>query len=170
MLFRSYLVRRLEEGASSENFMSAVFDLDSDPELFEREKHRFLASLEQMDTEIPVPSRGQDRSRHLDGDTPAPVDGFANTPDTDPSLPGNRAWARQILEAIPGSTLGTETVDAHRVTTADGAEDAIARAEEAGKAWRKLSGEQRAEALDSVGRALHAARGRLLEEIGRAHV
>ncbi|XNY99680.1 bifunctional proline dehydrogenase/L-glutamate gamma-semialdehyde dehydrogenase [Micrococcus luteus] len=159
----SYLVRRLEEGASSENFMSAVFDLDSDPELFEREKHRFLASLEQMDTEIPEPSRGQDRSRHLDGDTPAPVDGFANTPDTDPSLPGNRAWARRIIEAIPGSTLGTEAVDAHRVTTASGAEDAIARAEKAGKTWRRLTGEQRAEALDSVGRALHAARGRLLE-------
>ena len=36
----SYLVRRLEEGASPENFMSAVFELD-DPELFNREAERF---------------------------------------------------------------------------------------------------------------------------------
>src|SRR5690625_5765471 len=43
-LFRSvaisYLVRRLEEGSSQENFMSAVFELD-DPAVFEREAERF---------------------------------------------------------------------------------------------------------------------------------
>src|SRR5690625_7207913 len=32
----SYRVRRLEENASSENFMSAAFELDSSPELFAR--------------------------------------------------------------------------------------------------------------------------------------
>src|SRR5690606_17668665 len=36
----AYLVRRLEEGASSENFMSAVFELDRDERLFEREASR----------------------------------------------------------------------------------------------------------------------------------
>ncbi|MBN9196055.1 MAG: proline dehydrogenase family protein, partial [Microbacterium sp.] len=41
----SYLVRRLEENASEENFLSAAFDLHDDPALFERERERFVASL-----------------------------------------------------------------------------------------------------------------------------
>lgn len=159
----SYLVRRLEEGASHENFMSAVFDLDEDPDLFDREEARFRASLAGLDAAVPTPSRTQDRSAGADGDTPAPVDGFANTPDTDPALPGNRAWARRILDAVPGSTLGEETVAAHRIATAEQAHAAADAAERAGAAWGRLSGEERADALDAVGRALHAERGRLLE-------
>ena len=42
----SYLVRRLEENASSENFLSAAFELADDPAMFERERDRFLASLD----------------------------------------------------------------------------------------------------------------------------
>lgn len=59
----SYLVRRLEENASDENFLSAAFDLDTDPELFERERDRFLASI-QRSTEAGLrigPRRGQNR-------------------------------------------------------------------------------------------------------------
>lgn len=159
----SYLVRRLEEGASHENFMSAVFDLDTDQALFAREEERFRASLRHLDSAVPRPARGQDRSRGVDGDAPAPVDGFANTPDTDPSLPGNRAWAAGILQAVPGSALGEEAVRAHRVTTAGGARAAIAATEGPGARWGALSGHERADALDAVGRALHAGRARLLE-------
>ena len=42
----SYLVRRLEENASSENFLSAAFELADDPAMFERERDRFLASID----------------------------------------------------------------------------------------------------------------------------
>lgn len=41
----SYLVRRLEEGASPENFMSSVWDLAHRPDLFDREERRFRQSL-----------------------------------------------------------------------------------------------------------------------------
>ncbi|MFF5624244.1 proline dehydrogenase family protein [Microbacterium sp. NPDC012755] len=41
----SYLVRRLEENASSDNFLSAAFRLDEDPALFDRERDRFLDAL-----------------------------------------------------------------------------------------------------------------------------
>ncbi|WP_026851850.1 bifunctional proline dehydrogenase/L-glutamate gamma-semialdehyde dehydrogenase [Glaciibacter superstes] len=61
----SYLIRRLEENASQENFMSAVFELTSSPALFAREKQRFLASLEALDSSsitVPAPNRTQDRS------------------------------------------------------------------------------------------------------------
>uniref|UniRef100_UPI00260665BC bifunctional proline dehydrogenase/L-glutamate gamma-semialdehyde dehydrogenase n=1 Tax=uncultured Microbacterium sp. TaxID=191216 RepID=UPI00260665BC len=50
----SYLVRRLEENASSSNFLSAAFDLGTDPSLFERERLRFVDSV----------SRARDRSLH----------------------------------------------------------------------------------------------------------
>ncbi|MEV8232492.1 bifunctional proline dehydrogenase/L-glutamate gamma-semialdehyde dehydrogenase [Micrococcus luteus] len=159
----SYLVRRLEEGASPENFMSAVFDLDADADLFAREEERFRASLRHLDAAVPRPNRIQDRSRGEDGPTPAPVDGFANTPDTDPALPGNREWARRILAAVPGSDLGTDTVRAHRATTADDARAAIAATAYPGARWGALTGHERADALDAVGRALHAGRARLLE-------
>jgi len=41
----SYLVRRLEENAAPDNFMSGVFDLASDATVFAREEGRFLAAL-----------------------------------------------------------------------------------------------------------------------------
>ena len=64
---------------------------------FTPEEERFRASLRHLDAAVPRPNRVQDRSRGEDGPTPAPVDGFANTPDTDPALPGNRD-AQAILE------------------------------------------------------------------------
>ncbi|MGH3580434.1 MAG: proline dehydrogenase family protein, partial [Mycobacterium sp.] len=57
----AYLVRRLEEGASQQNFMSAVFELHSDSALFERERDRFLASVVDLDDTVPPPNRRQDR-------------------------------------------------------------------------------------------------------------
>ena len=57
----AYLIRRLEEGASQENFMSAVFELEKDEALFEREKQRFLDSLAALTDEVPAPNRAQDR-------------------------------------------------------------------------------------------------------------
>ncbi len=62
----SYLVRRLEENASSENFLSAAFDLHTDPGLFARERDRFLASIERAaDPALPAgPNRTQDRTQN----------------------------------------------------------------------------------------------------------
>jgi RHH-type proline utilization regulon transcriptional repressor/proline dehydrogenase/delta 1-pyrroline-5-carboxylate dehydrogenase len=105
----AYLIRRLEEGASQENFMSAVFELSENGGLFEREKQRFLSSVKELDDEVPPPNRLQNRS------LPAelmPRTGFHNTPDTDPSLPANRDWGRAILERVPASTLGNASVEA----------------------------------------------------------
>jgi RHH-type proline utilization regulon transcriptional repressor/proline dehydrogenase/delta 1-pyrroline-5-carboxylate dehydrogenase len=65
----SYLIRRLEENASQDNFMSAVFELASNPALFERERQRFLASVADLEADqgprglAPLPNRRQDRVR-----------------------------------------------------------------------------------------------------------
>ncbi|WP_448655559.1 proline dehydrogenase family protein [Microbacterium lacticum] len=68
----SYLVRRLEENASSENFLSAAFDLAVDPAMFARERDRFVASLERAsDDTLPAsPRRRQDRAAEA-GEEPA---------------------------------------------------------------------------------------------------
>lgn len=58
----SYLIRRLEENSSPENFLSAAFRLD-DEEVLQREFGRFRASLEALDDSIPAPNRTQDRLR-----------------------------------------------------------------------------------------------------------
>ncbi|MGQ1796216.1 bifunctional proline dehydrogenase/L-glutamate gamma-semialdehyde dehydrogenase [Kocuria oceani] len=156
----AYLIRRLEEGASQENFMSAVFELSANEELFEREKNRFLASLAALDDTVPLPHRVQDRRLP---ELPAPTDGFANTPDTDPAVAANRDWGRAILDRVPGSTAGTATVAAAALQTEEQLDRIIDAALEAGRGWAALTGAQRAEVLHRAGEALAARRAELLE-------
>ncbi|WP_353808337.1 proline dehydrogenase family protein [Agromyces sp. SYSU T00194] len=87
----AYLVRRLEENASSENFMSAVFDLASNRSLFERERDRFLRSLAALDQTVPQPNRTQDRHTEWERMSAPPasvptVGGEADAPEQDASL------------------------------------------------------------------------------------
>ena len=63
----SYLVRRLEENASSENFMSGLFELAKNEAVFRREEDRFRASLAALDSEVPPSRRVQDRTHPLAG-------------------------------------------------------------------------------------------------------
>ncbi|MHC6592073.1 proline dehydrogenase family protein [Arthrobacter sp. C152] len=156
----AYLIRRLEEGASQDNFMSAVFELSENEGLFEREKQRFLASLEALDNTVPLPNRRQNRSLPP---APMPHPGFDNTPDTDPSLPANRDWGRAILDRVPGSTLGNDSVEAAFINDEATLNKAIETAVEKGKAWGELSGNERAEILHRAGDILEARRADLLE-------
>lgn len=156
----AYLIRRLEEGASQDNFMSAVFELSDNEVLFEREKQRFLASLDTLDDTVPPANRQQDRSA---APAPMPRDGFDNTPDTDPSLPANRTWGRSILARVEGSTLGNAAVQAATITDEAALNTVIGTAVEKGKAWGALSGAERAEILHRAGDVLEARRADLLE-------
>ncbi len=156
----AYLIRRLEEGASRENFMSAVFDLHESDELFEREKNRFLASLRDVDERVPEPNRNQDR-RHED---PEPVgSGFTNTPDSDPAIPANLAWGREILARVPHSRAGVDLVAATTLESAEEVEQALTRATTEGAAWGRLSGAERAAYLRAAAVELERRRGTLLE-------
>ena len=159
----AYLIRRLEEGASQENFMSAVFDLDADPALFEREKERFLASVRSMPTEVPGTNRVQDRTAPA---APGLTDGFLNAPDTDPSLAANRAWGDAIRARMKESELGNATVEANTLSTPEQVDTAIATAVAAGEAWRALGAEGRAAILHKAGDVLEARRADLLEVMG----
>ncbi|MBW9207123.1 bifunctional proline dehydrogenase/L-glutamate gamma-semialdehyde dehydrogenase [Mumia sp. zg.B17] len=156
----AYLVRRLEEGASQENFMSAVFDLDSDERLFARERARFLASLRALDATVPEPNRRQDRRTDS---VPVPPAGFENTPDTDPALPGNRKWARDILDRATTTTRGEDLVRDHTVTSPEALESIVAAAVGAQPAWSSLGGDGRAEVLRQAAAELERRRADLVE-------
>ena len=99
----SYLVRRLEENASSENFMSGIFELEPGNEIFVREENRFRSSVDTLEETIeehgetpPGPNHTQNRGAeevaqptdYTDAELPA----FANEPDTDPTLAANQQW------------------------------------------------------------------------------
>ena len=156
----AYLIRRLEEGASQDNFMSAVFELSENEALFEREKGRFLASLADLDTSVPPSNRVQNRNAVPVPDTTA---GFANTPDTDPALAPNRAWGAGILARVPTSTLGAGLVVATTVTELDELNRIVDTAVEHGAAWGALPAAERAAILHRAGDLLNARRAELLE-------
>jgi RHH-type proline utilization regulon transcriptional repressor/proline dehydrogenase/delta 1-pyrroline-5-carboxylate dehydrogenase len=159
----AYLIRRLEEGASSENFMSAVFDLGAHETLFARERDRFLASLADMPVGVPGSHRVQDRTV---GAAPAPRESFRNTPDSDPAIAANRAWAGAIVARMATSRLGADTIAAHTITDESVLDERIRRAADASAAWRELGADARADILHRAGDAIEARRAELIEVMG----
>lgn len=160
----SYLVRRLEENASSENFLSGVFELAESATVFDREANRFLSSIEIMDAEVPRSHRTQNRAIPV---TPVPVDTaprpFGNEPDTDPSIAANREWGRQILARVPQSRLGMDTIAVASISDGATLQSVISRTAAAGANWGERRADTRATVLHSAGEALAAARADLIE-------
>ncbi|WP_433029070.1 proline dehydrogenase family protein [Actinomycetospora sp. CA-053990] len=148
----SYLVRRLEENASPENYLYALFS-DAGPASY---TDRFRASVRDRDA---VPARPR-RSAHV-SDSGRPGDPnhsraehFVNEPDTDPSLAANRAWALRAIAAPGPGVREPELTD-------PGAVDAVVdRASTS--SWGLRTGSERATILREAARALAAARGDLL--------
>ncbi|MFP7834361.1 bifunctional proline dehydrogenase/L-glutamate gamma-semialdehyde dehydrogenase [Marisediminicola sp. LYQ134] len=155
----SYLVRRLEENASTENFMSGVFELRTSPEIFDREAERFLESLTRLEPSVPASHRVQNRAHPA---APAP-ESFANTADTDPAVAANRAWAARILSRVPGSRLGADVVESARIDDSTSLETIIRSTAAAGSAWGERRGETRARVLRAAADGLEDARADLIE-------
>lgn len=159
----AYLVRRLEEGASHDNFMSAVYQLHGNKSLFHRERDRFAASLAALDDAVPQPNRRQDR-RTDDPSQAANVPGvFENVADTDPALPGNRLWGAAITERIATSRIGVDLVGTHLIGDVAELETLVDGAVAASAHWASRSGAERAAVLRRVAAQLQAQRGALLE-------
>ena len=174
----SYLVRRLEENAAPENFMSGVFDIATNEDVFARERDRFLAALSDVDPHapVPVPNRSQNRLAERDRGVPGEQGSlderarrpFSSEADSDPALAANRQWARDIAEAIPASTRGEEAVrqGAQALATREAIDALIDASATAAHAWQALAPEERAAALHRVGDVLAAHRGELIEVAG----
>jgi RHH-type proline utilization regulon transcriptional repressor/proline dehydrogenase/delta 1-pyrroline-5-carboxylate dehydrogenase len=159
----AYLIRRLEEGATSDNYLSAAFALDSDPALFERERQRFLSSVADIPDHMPEAARTQNRwlpaERTESGQ-------FANTPDTDPSRRLNQQWAEAIRGRMTDSELGLEVCAAGQVDSAEQLDEVLDTARSAGERWRSLPAAERAETLCRAADLLESRRADLLEVMG----
>ncbi|WP_100814734.1 proline dehydrogenase family protein [Microbacterium lacus] len=91
----SYLVRRLEESASSENFLSAAFDLHHDPALWQRERARFGSSIARAsEASLPTGPRRRPRADLVTREPSVPGD-----VDLDETLPAIRRPAPAEPEA-----------------------------------------------------------------------
>jgi len=158
----SYLIRRLEENASSENFMSALFELAGNESFFAREQQRFTASVEALTLDVPPSNRDQNRTEL----EVYPVDDLAdfdNEPDTDNAIAANRAWGLRILERSATSQLGNETIRAARIDDLSTLLSKVGATVHAAEGWRALPTATRARTLHDAGDVLSAFRGRLIE-------
>ena len=148
----SYLVRRLEENAAKQNFIHSMFSPDD--EAMAGEEQRFRQAVIDAETISGEPRRQQ--NRQSDKGRQAPTDVFNNEPDTDPSLELNRQWALEALANHPGEIQAAEVADPEEVNRA------TAAARKAAGDWARLSGDRRAEVLESVADELADSRGKLL--------
>jgi RHH-type transcriptional regulator, proline utilization regulon repressor / proline dehydrogenase / delta 1-pyrroline-5-carboxylate dehydrogenase len=155
----SYLVRRLEEVASPDNFLRSFLAMTEDPSLFDAEVGRFRAAVAAR-YDVPVGPRRQQDRRDPTADVSAvrtrDAEAFLNEPDTDPALGANREWARSVADApatAPRAAVVTDTAEVDRV---------VAAAAAAGERWREVPARERREALRRVADALAARRGELV--------
>jgi RHH-type proline utilization regulon transcriptional repressor/proline dehydrogenase/delta 1-pyrroline-5-carboxylate dehydrogenase len=102
----AYLVRRLDENTSPENFLHDLFGMRPGDAAWGRQRERFLNACAAMHSTHAGPHRIQDRPSE---ERPAlPLDHpFHNEADTDWSLPGNVSWIRDWvkLRRLEGATF-----------------------------------------------------------------
>ncbi|MGN8050441.1 proline dehydrogenase family protein [Curtobacterium sp. 22159] len=159
----AYLARRLQESASPENFIASAADIDHDESVFERERGRWLASVEALDAPDPVPSINRTQDRRLPLGEPVHREGFENVPDTDPAIAANRSWALDVLRRVPRSQLGAQTIRGAKVADRSKLERIIARTAQAGVNWGRQDPSDRAELLDLIAHELETRRADLIE-------
>jgi RHH-type proline utilization regulon transcriptional repressor/proline dehydrogenase/delta 1-pyrroline-5-carboxylate dehydrogenase len=96
----AYLIRRLDENTSAENFLRYAPRLEVRTGEWEFLKKQFLASFSFQDRVSSQSHRTQNRMEESFSGKKEPLfrGEFRNEPDTDWSLPVNRKWAKAILQ------------------------------------------------------------------------
>ncbi len=94
----AYLIRRLDENTSPENFLRYSPDLEVDSSEWKYLKETFLDSCWKQEEAQNVPNRIQDRNNECFDQEVSTYyrNSFVNEPDTDWSLAANRKWAESI--------------------------------------------------------------------------
>lgn len=104
----AYLVRRLDENTSEENFLHDLFGMKVGSASWKKQKQMFLTACRRRDEVSTVPNRTQDRNQEnpqLDLES-----GFENEPDTDWSLRHNVRWILQEIEGMKSRSIATVPV------------------------------------------------------------
>ncbi|QRV01510.1 proline dehydrogenase family protein [Arcanobacterium phocisimile] len=178
----SYLVRRLEESAASDNFMSGVFDFPHNNHVFDRECGRYVTALlgafpeisgdlrQVLPTdnigEVPELSFGPRRQQNRLLDDVELVTTFHNVADSDPSLLANVSWANQIFARMAKTELGLQLANQAQVTTPKEVDENITIARQASSSWAALSAHERAMILRKAGQIIGQRRADFIEVAG----
>jgi RHH-type transcriptional regulator, proline utilization regulon repressor / proline dehydrogenase / delta 1-pyrroline-5-carboxylate dehydrogenase len=160
----AYLARRLDENTTPDGFLRHVFEMEPGGQMWEEQVEHFARSVGARAAVATMAFQTMDRTRSvLRPASPGGGDGaFHNEPDTDLTVPANRAWARGalVLGRNP-PTPATET-DVDR---------ALGRAGEAQKAWGTASARERRRLLEVAAEILAAGRaqaiGVMAQETGK---
>lgn len=187
----AYLVRRLDENTSEENFLHDLFGMTPGSKTWEIQKKKFLKSCQEKDSVKYGPNRTQNRA----ADPIKPThyrDAFANERDTDWSLRHNADWINDLV-ATEKEKSGEEiplVVDGKEVTTNlwgvgrdpsrhnevsykfayadfDQIEQVLTTAATAGPAWAARSVQERAEVMHQVALELSNIRGEAIAAMVR---
>lgn len=184
----AYLIRRLDENTTPENFLRHSFGLAPGTDAWREQEAAYRRAWAEADAAPLGPRRRQDRSRevHAPLDAAAP---FRNAPDTDWSLPQNRRWieaalarreaaaevlvpcvvgGREVFESPGGEGVGEDPSRPgralYRVVKADVAlvGEAVGAAVVAAARWGATSSRERAAVLGRCAAGLARARGDLI--------
>jgi RHH-type proline utilization regulon transcriptional repressor/proline dehydrogenase/delta 1-pyrroline-5-carboxylate dehydrogenase len=177
----AYLVRRLDENTSEENFLRHSFSMGPGDSSFQAERERFVLAARAANEVSDTPRRTQDRSQFS---ALARRPAFDNEPDTDFSRAENRAWLRAALEGAKRShgtlvsRVGGQKLEGrpragfdpsrpgvvpYEVAVLDrqGVLKAVEVAHGRAAAWASVPPERREELVLGVADALRRARGEL---------
>lgn len=187
----AYLVRRLDENTSEENFLHDLFGMTPGSRSWEAQKKRFLKACQEKDEVKYGPNRTQNRAT----DPVQPThyrDAFSNERDTDWSLRQNAEWINGLIAAEKEKS-GEEiplVVNGEEVTTNlwgvgrdpsrhnevsykfayadfDQIERALDTADKARSSWASKSVSERAEILHQAAQELSRIRGEAIAAMVR---
>jgi RHH-type transcriptional regulator, proline utilization regulon repressor / proline dehydrogenase / delta 1-pyrroline-5-carboxylate dehydrogenase len=95
----AYLIRRMDENTGHRNFLRHMPFLEAGSEIWQALAEGFSAACRRTASLSLDPHRTQNRLTESFAQDQMPLEGaFRNEPDTDWSLPANRAWAHKIRE------------------------------------------------------------------------
>ncbi len=181
----AYLIRRLDENTSAENFLRTIFDLRPGTKEWDEQVIAFSQACHEMNAMTEAPRRTQNRNAPA---SPVSMHAhFENEPDTDFSLSQNRKWAEGVAKKwkeskgmnIPLVIAGKEReskeqgigydpahhgVPLYRFALADEGmiEEAIAHAKNRELSWAKTNVEDRCNLLSKIAAKMREKRGDLL--------
>lgn len=181
----AYLVRRLDENTSEENFLHDLFGMTYGSREWEIQRHRFLRACNDVDVTKLGPSRTQNRATQEF--VLKEKEGFRNAQDTDWALRANQAWAAEKVGAfsaasfpeiplvINGEDRMTQLIGVGRDPSRSGAKsytfcyadhafvrEALQAAVDAQPEWAKTTIEERRRLLKNVAIHMEKKRGEAL--------
>ena len=145
----SYLFRRLEENAAPENFLHHLFTLRPGTPEFAEQADRFRESVTMRWAVGTAPRRGAELVE-------VPEIGFANQPDTDPSMASTRTWLASLSDRRPAPTATSATTSVAEIDAT------VAGVRAAQVAWSARPASERRQVLRRVADELMARHDDLL--------